>query len=127
MLKRGVSPRIVTAEVLGSRGESPVSGPELEARLGLDSTWAYFSVKNGSSVTREPDLSGQAPFAPRDAGKPAARRPRQPTTGPQGGAQAPGTVDALATGGAAGRMSPSRRRACGKRQARTLRRCPRRC
>jgi stage II sporulation protein D len=97
VLKRGVSPRIVAAEVLGSRGEEPVSGPELVARLGLDSAWAYFSVKRGTSVTREPDLSGQAPFAPATAEAP----PPAPTGGPQGGAQAPSTVDALATGGVA--------------------------
>jgi stage II sporulation protein D len=97
VLERGVSPRIVAAEVLGSRGNTPVSGPELEARLGLDSAWAYFSVKSGASVTREPDLSGQAPFAPATPETP----PPAPTTGPQGGAQAPGTVDALATGGVA--------------------------
>ena len=52
VLERGVSPRIVSAEVLGSRGNTQVSGPELEARLGLDSAWAYFSVKSGSRVTR---------------------------------------------------------------------------
>ena len=85
VLRRGVSPRIVTAEVLGSRGDDPVSGPELEARLGLDSAWAYFSVKNGASVTREPDLSGQAPFSPRPP-KPRRRlRRRAPPRAPRAG------------------------------------------
>jgi stage II sporulation protein D len=91
VLKRGISPRIVAAEVLGSRGNSAVSGPELEARLGLDSAWAYFSVKNGASVTREPDLSGQAPFTPTPATSPPASTPA-PTTGPEGGDQAPATA-----------------------------------
>ena len=50
VLTRGVSPRIVSAEVLGSRGATSVSGPELAARLGLSSTWAYFSVKSGTRV-----------------------------------------------------------------------------
>jgi stage II sporulation protein D len=56
--KRGTSPRIVSAYVLGSKGRTPVSGPELEARLGLYSTWAYFSVSNASGTHAEPDSSG---------------------------------------------------------------------
>ena len=69
MLKRGVSPRILTAYVLGSAGRTLTSGGELAARLGLDDTWAYFSVKSGTSVVAEPDRSGQ----PRRR----ARRPRR--------------------------------------------------
>ncbi|HEV2062723.1 MAG TPA: SpoIID/LytB domain-containing protein, partial [Solirubrobacteraceae bacterium] len=42
--KRGVSPRIVSAEIVGSRGRTTVSGPTLRARFGLDDTWAYFSI-----------------------------------------------------------------------------------
>jgi stage II sporulation protein D len=104
VLKRGVSPRILTAEVLGSRGNSPLSGPELEARLGLQSAWAYFSVKSGARVTHEPDASGQAPFTPLPAESPPATAPA-PTTGPQGGEQAPATAasnipSTAATGGA---------------------------
>ncbi|TMK24563.1 MAG: SpoIID/LytB domain-containing protein [Actinobacteria bacterium] len=58
VLRRGVSPRIVSAETLGTRGATPLSGPELAARLGLSSTWLYFSVQNGSTVRPEPDRSG---------------------------------------------------------------------
>jgi SpoIID/LytB domain protein len=109
VLSRGVSPRIVAAEVLGSGGETAVSGPELEARLGLDSTWAYFSVKSGKTLTREPDASGQAPLA----SPPTGTTPSPPTstvppaaamTGPGGGAQAPvAAVSTSRTGGAAAR------------------------
>jgi SpoIID/LytB domain protein len=101
VLERGVSPRVLRAEVLGSGGDSAVSGPELEARLGLQSAWAYFSVQNGTGVTREPDLSGQAPFTP------AAPEAQPPADAPaaaaiaQGGSQAPATTaSAGATGGA---------------------------
>ncbi len=92
VLHRGVSPRIVTAEVLGSRGDAPVSGPELEARLGLDSAWAYFSVKSGASVTREPDLSGQAPFAPtspKPRPRPRRRVRRAPPPAPRAAPRRP--------------------------------------
>ena len=50
VLRRGYSPRIVSAYVLGSAGHTQVSGPELEERLGLDDTWAYFSVRTAHGV-----------------------------------------------------------------------------
>jgi stage II sporulation protein D len=115
VLRRGASPRIVSAQVLSTGGNTQVSGPELEARLGLQSTWAYFSVKNGTRVTREPDLSGQAPAPSPPASVPPATPapspepavPAEPATpavssSAQGGARAPGApVSTLATGGAA--------------------------
>ena len=70
VLKRGLSPRIVSAYVLGSKGRTLVSGPELEARLGLYSTWAYFSAKNAKGTRAEPDASGQSP-APTPTAQPA--------------------------------------------------------
>jgi SpoIID/LytB domain protein len=97
VLQRGASPRIVAAEVLGSRGNSPVSGPELAARLGLTSAWAYFSVKSGASVRREPDVSGQPTFvAPAAESPPAAPAPL-PSTTPQGGAPAPAPAASTAS------------------------------
>jgi SpoIID/LytB domain protein len=64
VLQRGSSPRIVQAEVLGSEGHTLVDGPELEARLGLYSSWAYFSVKTAKGLQAEPDVSGPAAPAP---------------------------------------------------------------
>ncbi|HSZ70769.1 MAG TPA: SpoIID/LytB domain-containing protein [Solirubrobacteraceae bacterium] len=57
VLSRGYSPRILAADVLGSKGNTQVSGPELEDRLGLYDDWAYFSVRTAQGVTPEPDLS----------------------------------------------------------------------
>jgi stage II sporulation protein D len=103
VLRRGASPRIVSAEVLGSRGTTTVSGPELAGRLGLTSTWAFFSVKRGAHLKREPDLSGQAPTAGQPTG--SAPPPPAPTpipSSPQGGAQAPiAGVSTASTGGSA--------------------------
>jgi stage II sporulation protein D len=84
VLSRGVSPRIVAAETIGSAGVTAVSGPELAARLGLGSTWAYFSVQNGRRVHLEPDRSGRPP----SGHAPTATSPPTPTA-PQGGATAP--------------------------------------
>jgi stage II sporulation protein D len=94
VLERGTSPRIISAAVLGSGGDTQVSGSELEARLGLDSTWAYFSVKHGSAVKAEPDHSGVAP-----AGGASGAAGAGPT-GPAGGAAPP--VPATPEGGVQG-------------------------
>src|SRR4051812_12352159 len=58
--KRGVSPRIVGAQVIGTRGTVNVTGPDLRSRLGLYDTWAYFvSIKSGqgdaSTQPTQPD------------------------------------------------------------------------
>jgi SpoIID/LytB domain protein len=123
VLSRGFSPRILSAAVLGSGGATRVSGPELEARLGLDSTWAYFSVKSGAAVKPEPDRSSpsaatspaSAPVTP-TAPVSAAPAPESPTATPaasasavsskQGGAQAPRTGANSETGSLGGVLSP---------------------
>lgn len=62
VLRRGVSPRILSAAILGSGGATDVSGDELAARLGLRDTWAYFGVRAGTgSVRPEPELGASAP------------------------------------------------------------------
>jgi SpoIID/LytB domain protein len=112
VLSRGFSPRILSAAVLGSGGETRVSGPELEARLGLDSTWAYFSVKNGATVKPEPDHSSQptatspagtpaTPSAPVSTAPPAAMPPASASAvnSAQGGAGVPGTATSSAAAG----------------------------
>ena len=40
--KRGVSPRIVSAKIVGSGGTTEVTGSDLRLRLGLRSTWVKF-------------------------------------------------------------------------------------
>lgn len=81
VLRRGYSPRILTAEVLGSKGATQVGGPELANRLGLYDDWAYFSVQTAHGLQPEPDLSGQtAPPATSSPSGTAA--PSPPTASP---------------------------------------------
>ena len=103
VLSRGASPRIVSAEVLGTRGATPVSGPDLAGALGLTSTWAYFSVRDAHGVRREPDRSGRPASGVPPAGAPSTPAAPPAPSGPQGGAQAPtgSTGTTAATGGAA--------------------------
>lgn len=42
--KRGISPRVIKAKVIGSKGETETTGGTLKARLELKDTWMYFSV-----------------------------------------------------------------------------------
>ncbi len=99
VLTRGASPRIVSARILGSRGDTPVTGPELAGALGLSSTWAYFSVKSGATIHREPDHSGRAAAGAPTTSTPPAPPPAAPP-GPQGGAVAPSASTSASTGGA---------------------------
>ncbi len=80
VLHRGYSPRIVSAYVLGSAGRTPISGPELESRLGLYDSWAYFSVRTAHGVQAEPDLSGYAAPAPVSGSTPAPPTASTPTS-----------------------------------------------
>jgi stage II sporulation protein D len=44
VLQRGRSPRVVRAEIVGTGGTTPVTGPALRRKLGLFDTWARFTV-----------------------------------------------------------------------------------
>ena len=105
VIKRGASPRVMTAEIVGSRGTTPVTGATLRAKLGLFDTWVYFTSINseaapGRSVRRRPGAAavrdGRAALRRRAA---AAR-----SIGPREGASL--TVQALR--GGAGSMSGRR-------------------
>ena len=62
VLKRGVSPRIVWAAVVGTRGSTQVRGATLEAKLGLFDTWASFNKFSGKVKT--PPTKTAPPISP---------------------------------------------------------------
>jgi stage II sporulation protein D len=43
--QRGASPRVVRAKLVGARGVTMVTGPQLASALGLPDTWAFFKKK----------------------------------------------------------------------------------
>ncbi len=94
VLTRGVSPRILSASVLGSKGSTTVTGQQLAARLGLYDSWAYFSVRNGSALTPEPDRSHSTQTTP----PPAPSTPTTPPPPAPAPAAEQGGVQALARG-----------------------------
>ena len=52
-VKRGTSPRIVKAAVIGSDGTKYVDGNTIRAKLGLNSTWAIFTSMSISPAARD--------------------------------------------------------------------------
>ncbi len=53
--RRGKSPRVVSAEVVGSEGRVTTTGAVLRARLGLFDTWAYFTSVSSEQEEEMPD------------------------------------------------------------------------
>jgi hypothetical protein len=98
VLKRGFSPRVLSAYVLGSKGRTAVSGARLASAFGLYDTWAYFSVQSGHTVRAEPDRSGSEPPAPTPTPAPAPA----PAASPQGGSTAPAGSTSPTGGASAG-------------------------
>ena len=52
VLSRGVSPRVISARVYGTRGTTTITGPTLRARLGTHDTWLYFTNVSTSQAER---------------------------------------------------------------------------
>jgi stage II sporulation protein D len=69
--KRGASPRIMTAEVVGSKGTTTTDGATLRTKLGLFDSWAYFTAISGEKAPADAsdapgsDASGGATAPPR--------------------------------------------------------------
>jgi stage II sporulation protein D len=73
VVQRGVSPRVVRAQVVGTRGVTNVTGPQLRSAFGLYDTWAFFtSVTTKASKTKKP-AEKPAPSGDPTGGLPAAR------------------------------------------------------
>ncbi len=102
VLSRGRSPRVVRAQVVGTRGRTSVSGPQLRSKLGLYDTWARFTVITASAVRGD----GNTP-------KPAGGGGGEPGTGgaePRASLPISAAREALgasAAGAIAGRVAPA--------------------
>ena len=67
VLSRGRSPRVVRAQVVGTRGRTSVTGPQLRSKLGLFDTWARFTVITANAVRGD----GNTPEPAGGDGRPA--------------------------------------------------------
>jgi stage II sporulation protein D len=78
VVQRGVSPRVVRAQVVGTRGVTDVTGPQLRSAFGLFDTWAFFtSVTSKASKPKpkpkEPAATPATPADPTGGISPVAR------------------------------------------------------
>jgi stage II sporulation protein D len=72
VLRRGSSPRVVAAEVIGTGGRTRVTGSTLRARFGLYDTWAYFtSVASAEAPPPEDAPAAQPPQRAAGEGDPS--------------------------------------------------------
>jgi stage II sporulation protein D len=51
VLERGFSPRVVRAEIIGTRGATDVTGADLRRRFGLYDSWAYYTSITSKKTT----------------------------------------------------------------------------
>ena len=96
--RRGESPRVVYADVVGSRGRTRVTGAQLRQAFGLFDTWATFNVIGSKGTTHAP--------------KPATTTPSDPAGSDSGGVSPGGEARAAfigRTGAISGRVGWVRR------------------
>ncbi len=87
VLQRGVSPRIVHAQVVGTRGATDVTGPQLRSAFGLYDTWAYFTT-----VTTKASKAKKQKPAPAPAGDPTGGVPPAARAAAAGATRVEGTI-----------------------------------
>jgi stage II sporulation protein D len=89
VLAHGLSPRIVSAAVIGSRGRSTVSGATLQEDLGTDSTWMSFTsvtARGSSSSGAGTSPSSRASASSVTSSSPAPAASAAPAQSATGGA-----------------------------------------
>ena len=83
VIKRGRSPRVVAADVVGTGGTTRTNGATLRARLGLNDTWAYFTVLTAGEaepkeLPEDSEPEQQAAGDPTGGTAPGGRMTRRP-------------------------------------------------
>jgi stage II sporulation protein D len=74
VLQRGVSPRVVRAQVIGTSGTTNVTGPQLRSAFGLYDTWAFFtSVSSKASKEKKKSASSHPASDPSGGVSPGVR------------------------------------------------------
>jgi stage II sporulation protein D len=111
--ERGASPRVVYADVVGTKGRTRVTGPTLRARFGLFDTWATFSTISSSGTPTPPPPADTTSGGTGTGTTPAPAPGGDPSGGasPPGGSGLEGAASARAAalgpaGDVAGRVAP---------------------
>jgi stage II sporulation protein D len=64
VVQRGVSPRVVRAQVVGTGGVTDVTGPQLRSAFGLYDTWAFFTAVSSKASKTKKAKKKTKPAAP---------------------------------------------------------------
>jgi stage II sporulation protein D len=109
VLQRGVSPRVVRAQIVGTKGTTNVTGPQLRTRFGLFDTWAFFTTVS-TNTSRAPLAPPTPASAPSGGTAPVSAPAGDGTTGgTSGGATARAARVHRATGPVlSGRIVPAK-------------------
>jgi stage II sporulation protein D len=73
VIARGVSPRVITAEVVGTGGQTSVTGPQLQSAFGLMSTYMRFRTISSRAGLPPPTVHPALARAPLEAVQAALR------------------------------------------------------
>jgi stage II sporulation protein D len=64
VVRRGVSPRVIQAQVVGSAGSTTVTGATLQSDLGTPSTWMSFTTVSAAGIKTVSTVSGPSQTEP---------------------------------------------------------------
>jgi stage II sporulation protein D len=64
VVRRGVSPRVIQAQVVGSAGSTTVTGATLQSDLGTPSTWMSFTTVSAAGIKAVSTVSAPAQTEP---------------------------------------------------------------
>ena len=79
VVQRGVSPRVVRAEVIGSNGTTTVDGATLRREFGLYDSWAYFTIVGAQAKADDEEGDEQSAGPPARAANAASDLERSGT------------------------------------------------
>jgi SpoIID/LytB domain protein len=86
VVQRGVSPRVVAADIVGTRGSTRVNGATLRARFGLFDSWAFFtSITSKRTPPPDPPPPSESTDPLTGGAQPNAFRSILPPPRPHGG------------------------------------------
>jgi stage II sporulation protein D len=92
VVQRGVSPRVVRAQVVGTGGVTTVTGPQLRSAFGLFDTWAYFTSVSSKASKSKPKVKKNTPAATPPAGDPSGGVAPSARAAALGGPRVEGTI-----------------------------------
>jgi stage II sporulation protein D len=103
VLQRGVSPRIIRAQIVGTKGLTTATGAQLQTDLGTPSTWMSFTTVSAQGIETTSSIAPPAASTPSQTPVPTTTTAAATSTGgattTAGGTSTGGQSDSPNTGG----------------------------